>query len=673
MLNVLWLLGPVFAKEMVEIARRKRYYVNRVIYGLALLFTMFMLWQEYGYRIERYTGGEQVRRMAEFANAIFVAVSLVQYISVYLFVPLYICGTVASEREEKTLDLLFTTHLTNRQIILGKLGSRLAALLVIIFGGLPVLSLISLFGGVDPVSLFRVFALTLLAAFWAGAHAIYFSTITKSPIGALIRTYWWMAVWLGGVVLLVMIPVIAMKVGPPHPWAMFFLSILLFLEPYFPLIPLFILDAERDYTTYLGGSWYFYAAFVIPALWSLLLVVLAIWRLKWEPVPFGYHLARLPGIREAVRSYRGWTAARAERKRFSPQRTWYYLNVRNPLWHRARIVRVYDREGYIGRIQWLCWIVAIFFVLLVGALSARELKDEAATMTFGALGWLAVAALTAVFAGSSIVGDRRRGFFDQVLVTPLSSREIIDGTLLAVWQHVRRLYWLPVVFVLCLSAIGDSTMLGALFSIATITLNLMVLAIYGVGCSLAARTFASALVATFIMPLVVNVGIVFLIPLFREAAGPVLWIMTMLFFAGSLALVQARKNVATVSLFLIMLHLAILELATFWTWTGGMRFLPYPIIAMNAGYLSMTVLDHRDPSRWLEGGVSTLLLFPCYWLALLTTFLVMRWWLIANFETLVDRAQRRERLRWRIPRWVRRRAASPPTMGATGEQNPVLH
>ena len=34
MLNFLTsLFGPIFAKEMVEIARRKRYYFNRVLYG----------------------------------------------------------------------------------------------------------------------------------------------------------------------------------------------------------------------------------------------------------------------------------------------------------------------------------------------------------------------------------------------------------------------------------------------------------------------------------------------------------------------------------------------------------------------------------------------------------------------------------------------------------------
>ena len=37
------LLGPIFAKEMVEMSRRKRYYFNRVLYGL-VLHPAFYLW-----------------------------------------------------------------------------------------------------------------------------------------------------------------------------------------------------------------------------------------------------------------------------------------------------------------------------------------------------------------------------------------------------------------------------------------------------------------------------------------------------------------------------------------------------------------------------------------------------------------------------------------------------
>src|SRR5438128_9658562 len=94
------LLGPMFAKEMIEIARRKRYFVNRVLYGLVLLFTVYLVWESYSNRF-RWEGRASIHLMAQMAQQLFQAVSGVQYAAVFLFVPLFLCGVIASEREER--------------------------------------------------------------------------------------------------------------------------------------------------------------------------------------------------------------------------------------------------------------------------------------------------------------------------------------------------------------------------------------------------------------------------------------------------------------------------------------------------------------------------------------------------------------------------------------------
>src|SRR5437660_3072506 len=149
-------LGPVFAKEMVEMARRKRYFFNRVLYGLVLLFTLWIVWEEH--RFDVHNGKVTLRVMASLAETMFHAVSGVQYGAVFLFVPLFLCGVIAGEREERTLDLLFTTQLRDREIVLGKLGSRLAVVVLLVLFTLPVMSLVMLFGGVAPLGLWRMLA-----------------------------------------------------------------------------------------------------------------------------------------------------------------------------------------------------------------------------------------------------------------------------------------------------------------------------------------------------------------------------------------------------------------------------------------------------------------------------------------------------------------------------------
>src|SRR5262249_18516511 len=97
------LLGPVFAQEMVETPRRKQYFFNRSLYGMALFVALLTIWQDYYGQLEN-AGPGVTRIQARMAEDLFNAVSGVQYGAVVLFVPLFLCGVVAGEREEKTLD-----------------------------------------------------------------------------------------------------------------------------------------------------------------------------------------------------------------------------------------------------------------------------------------------------------------------------------------------------------------------------------------------------------------------------------------------------------------------------------------------------------------------------------------------------------------------------------------
>src|SRR4029077_7140012 len=115
--------------------------------------------------------------------------------------------------------------------------------------------------------------------------------------------------------------------------------------------------------------------------------------------------------------------------------------------------RVFDCEGHIGKIQWAGWMVAFFFLLLLATFDPRFFEHRESGMVFQTPIWIGVCALAAILAATSLVGDRRRGFLDLVLMTPLRPHEIINGTFMAVWQHWRRTYWLPWVIglIFCLS------------------------------------------------------------------------------------------------------------------------------------------------------------------------------------------------------------------------------
>ena len=630
------LLGPVFAKEMVEIARRKRYFVNRVLYGLALLFTLFLVWDSFRGQLA-WDGSASIRVMAQMAERLFHSVSGVQYGAVFLFVPLFLCGVIAGEREERTLDLLFTTRLTDREIVLGKLGSRVAAVGFLVLFALPVMSLIMLFGGVDPLALWRISACTLLAVLYAGAHTIYFSTVTKSAMGALVRTYWWMAVWLIGVPMVIMIPVTSVR--PTLPAIQFWSSLILFLDPLFAFVTGMDGGSYNQVAAYLG-DWFFPLTFVLPGGWSVFLLWRAIRRLRLAPTPFALLLSRIRFLRTLRRDQRERARTRAGVRQRRAGWLWYVFRIRNPLWLRARLTRVYDREGYIGRIQWLAWLAELFFIVLIWAVASGDLGSRGTGIGFIAPAWLAVAALLTIIAGTTLVGDRRRGFLDLALMTPLTPREVIDGTLLSVWEHVRRIYWLPCLLGLFFALTGSVTVPGLCCSIITATLFGALLSVHGTACSLTAKTLPGALVPTFLFPVLVIVGIVFLIALFQHASGPVLWFLSAVFLILTWWWVRRRTTAAVVGSYFMAVHLALACLATCWAVAIGRE--EYPILIMNPAVMTIQPLD-GEPWNWFQWLVSrTTWQYPlvCYWICLIVNFVWARRWLIQKFDRLVERPHR---------------------------------
>jgi ABC-type transport system involved in multi-copper enzyme maturation permease subunit len=631
----------MFAKEMVEIARRKRYFVNRVLYGLALWITVYVVWDGYRGRFG-WQGSASIGLMAEFAERLFHAVSGLQYGAVFLFVPLFLCGVIASEREERTLDLLFTTRLTDREIVLGKLGSRVAVAGFLVLLTMPVLSLIMLFGGVDPLALWRMLACTLLAVLYAGAHAIYFSTITKSAMGALVRTYWWMAVWLIGVpmALLIAVPFRSLAVEQ------LVMSVFVLLDPLFAFALTIDGASYNNVASYLG-AWFFPLAFVLPSGWSFFLLWRAVRRLRIAPTPLALMLRKIPLTSTLRHNRQARARIRAERRRLRAGRLLYLFKVRNPLWLRARQTRVYDREGYIWRIQGLAWFAAFFFVVLIpvfvhGPMGQRPLSERGAAIAFLAPVWILVAGLTAILSGTSLVGDRRRGFLDLVLMTPLTPRQIIDGTLLSVWEHVRRSYWLAFVLGLFFCLTGSCTVLGFACSMVTATLFGALIAVHGTACSLTGKTLPGALVPTVLFPLLVIIGPIFLLVIFREGSGPVLWLLSALFLSVTWCWVRRSCSAAAVGCYFLAVHLVLASLAMCWTWTSRVSPGGYPISVMNPAYMTIQPLDgdSYNPFPWFPG-LKWYQPLGCYWLCLLLNFLWARRWLIRHFERLVERTDRK--------------------------------
>src|SRR5262249_17082669 len=110
---------------------------------------------------------------------------LVQGVAVLILAPLYFGGAISEEKERGTLDFLLTSHLSSREIILGKFAARLLGVAGVLLTGLPVLALTALWGGVDLLRVATAFVVALLTLFSLGAVSLLFSVLSPRTIPAI--------------------------------------------------------------------------------------------------------------------------------------------------------------------------------------------------------------------------------------------------------------------------------------------------------------------------------------------------------------------------------------------------------------------------------------------------------------------------------------------------------
>jgi len=178
--------APIITLDLVTAARRVRYFIVRVIYAFVLLF---LLWTNYSATSFGYSDQVSIRQVAEFSAAFFATFSFAQLVAILLLTPAMIAGCIAQERERKTIEYLFSSTLTNSEIVLSKFVARTVHVAAILVVGLPVLAMTMMLGGVDPEVLLMVFVITLATLIGLAALSISVSVRAKRGRDAVVRTY----------------------------------------------------------------------------------------------------------------------------------------------------------------------------------------------------------------------------------------------------------------------------------------------------------------------------------------------------------------------------------------------------------------------------------------------------------------------------------------------------
>ena len=184
--------NPVLVKEVKLRFRSLKSFTGILFYLIAMSIFVF----GYIFVTTAFTGTGFFRPDQSFL--LFGLLTFIQLGLILFITPGLTAGSISTEREKQTLNMLLTTSQSSMQIIVGKLSSSIAFLVLMLIAGLPIYSLVFLFGGISPGQLGLIFLFFFLTMVTVGSIGVMFSTIIRKTIVAMIATYGTM-IFLAGV------------------------------------------------------------------------------------------------------------------------------------------------------------------------------------------------------------------------------------------------------------------------------------------------------------------------------------------------------------------------------------------------------------------------------------------------------------------------------------------
>ncbi len=415
------MIGVVLQQEWLLGGRRARLHLLRWIYGAWLIVLLLYgyarhLHDEHQRLLARASGNSSTFLMRSSAPEMvgqWFAETFVtqQLLLLALMTPAFVGGAIAEEKRRGTLQYLLTADLEARHIVVGKLLARAAQVILVALAGLPLFALLAGFGGVQPIFV-PILAVALLAPmFGLASMALLASVWCRQSRDAVLALY---------------------VVGALAGGAVWYLQgWLRYFDPLFVLAPAW--SAWRGMDAAEVGR----RLAISSACWGIL-----------GGVALGLAIARLR------------PAYRAELENARPKKLRWYTALRAPVGDEPILWRERHVEGLaptpeLRRVpQWLAVALisghtTVSSLLILGfslpagvgldevfaALANAQAGRLAAVMPNASNGFLvqgmAVMLLGSLVAGircsGAITGERERGTWEALLLTPLSAKELIHG------------------------------------------------------------------------------------------------------------------------------------------------------------------------------------------------------------------------------------------------------
>ncbi|NQU75861.1 MAG: hypothetical protein HQ546_06055 [Planctomycetes bacterium] len=411
--NPLWRLlpgNPIFVRVVEAGAKRSRHAAIRIGYlGVLLAVTLSLV-------LAGLAGGGTLTELSRKSARLFTVISFVQLGMACLMAPVFTAGAIMQEKDNQTYDVLLSSPLSNAQIVLGSLMSRLFFVLALLISGIPVFLITQLFGGVTGQSILLSFMIAAATAVFAGAVAMAIAVVRVGTGKTIFAFYLVIGLYIASVWLLDQLPAFSAGGGGQtsyltamHP----FLSLMVVLNITQPPSPAKLPGAGSAMRFWLCYPHYAYLCWTLSA--SAVMMAL------------GTIFVRYSNARTRVNwtgRLRQWlTGGRATRK---PRSVW-----NNPVAWREAATQASAGGG--GAMRWLFVAAGLAGALVLTIAYAYGAITPATTRgVLQAVLWIELTLVLLVLcnvSASAITRERENGTLELLLVTPITSRYYIWGKL----------------------------------------------------------------------------------------------------------------------------------------------------------------------------------------------------------------------------------------------------
>lgn len=178
--------NPVVVKELRSRMRGRRAFAVLTLYLLALGAVVGLAFGVYSASSSAMNSAADRQVLGKVIFGLVVGMEL---LTVSFIAPALTAGAVSAERERQTYDLVRTTLLPARSLVLGKFLAGLIFLLLLLFTALPLQSLGFLLGGVATEEIVVGGLLLLVTAGVFSAAGVFFSTLVPRTLVSTVLSY----------------------------------------------------------------------------------------------------------------------------------------------------------------------------------------------------------------------------------------------------------------------------------------------------------------------------------------------------------------------------------------------------------------------------------------------------------------------------------------------------